>query len=238
MVTFPSRHICCDTTRDSVTYYLQVIPTKRWFHNKQLSVRSHEPLPRILRLRDVLLEEVLEVPLVLEVLDPSRGGAPSVPNTAEPTADALPSQMRARHEESIQADCTSGLASPFGCETSGASSAFVSSDVCVLPSSDTWRRGGTECDIAETLCRMVEKDMSLPNSVCSLSTSQSSSFLTHFGTRRLSLLDELGEGGVRVWFSLRTIRPAAGSGASNTVEFVSILRLANCGDLGIRAALR
>ena len=114
MVTFPSRHICCDTTRDSVTYYLQVIPTKRWFHNEPLSVRSHESLPRILRLRDVLLEEVLEVLLVLEVLDLSPGGAPSVPNTAEPIADALPSQMRAVHEESIHAGCASGLALPFG----------------------------------------------------------------------------------------------------------------------------
>ena len=150
----------------------------------------------MLRLRDVLLEE-LELLLVLEVLELSSDGAPSVPNTAEPTADALPSQMRARHEESIQADCTSGLASPFGCMASGASSAFVSSDVCVLPSSDTWRRGGTECDIAETRCRMVEKDMILI-SVCSLSPLPSSSCPPHFGTRRLSVLDELGDGGVRI----------------------------------------
>ena len=70
-------------------------------------------MPRILRLRDVLLEE-LELLLVLEVLELSSDGAPSVPNTAEPTVDALPAQVRVVHEESIHAGCASGLALPFG----------------------------------------------------------------------------------------------------------------------------
>ena len=63
-------------------------------HTAEDGGAATEDLPRILRLRDVLLEE-LELLSVLEILELRSATAPSVPNTAEPTADALPAPMRA-----------------------------------------------------------------------------------------------------------------------------------------------